>query len=97
MSIRNVSETLAFALSSPGQLAFTHQPNILLSSFNSKYLVLLVSATVLIAALINRILPRSDGKEPPEIQARIPLVGHIAGFWKHGIVYFKELAEWVRS
>ena len=94
--MHNVSEMLSFALSSHGEMASTHQPSTFLSSLDSKLLVSLISTTVLIAAVVNLISPRSDRKErkePPEIYARVPLVGHIAGFWKHGIIYFKTLAE----
>ena len=93
MSIHNVSETLPFALSSHGRLASIYQPSTFLSSFDSKFLVYLISTSVIVAALINLALARDDRKEPPEIYARVPLVGHIAGFWKHGIIYFKTLAE----
>ena len=96
MNIHNVSEMLPFALSSHGELASIHQPSTFLSSLDNKLLISLISTAVIIAAVVDMIFPRSDRKErkePPEIYAGVPLVGHIAGFWRHGIIYFKTLAE----
>lgn len=93
MSNYDVFGTPLFALSSHGELATIYQSSASFSSCGSKILVSLILTLTIVGALINLIHVQNDRKEPPEVYARVPFLGHIFGFWRHGIIYFKILAE----
>lgn len=82
-----------FAVPSQGELASRHQSGGLLSSFDLKFLVHAMIACTIVVFWLRLISIRYDQNEPPVIGKRIPFVGHLIGFWKHGIMYFKVLAE----